>query len=92
MKMIGMIEDNGMDECQKEMLDAKRKEYEAIHCKDGNISSSNNINNGTADNGSSNETSDFPVNSQLCKKCNTKAVISMDGCMTCLNCGDSKCS
>ncbi|MCP3869646.1 MAG: NrdJb [Gammaproteobacteria bacterium] len=34
----------------------------------------------------------FPDGAQLCKKCNTKAMIQMDGCMTCLNCGDSKCS
>ncbi len=34
---------------------------------------------------------DFPTGAQLCIKCNTKAVIKMDGCMTCLNCGDSKC-
>jgi len=33
----------------------------------------------------------FPAGSQLCAKCSTKAVIKMDGCMTCLNCGDSKC-
>ncbi len=33
----------------------------------------------------------FPEGSQLCVKCSTKAVILMDGCMTCLNCGDSKC-
>jgi hypothetical protein len=37
------------------------------------------------------ESGEFPVGSQLCAKCNTKAVIQMDGCMTCLNCGDSKC-
>ena len=36
-------------------------------------------------------TSDFPAGSQLCTKCNTKAMIKMDGCLTCLNCGDSKC-
>ncbi len=36
-------------------------------------------------------TSDFPEGAQLCKKCNTKAAIMMDGCLTCLNCGDSKC-
>ncbi|WP_428604863.1 NrdJb [Sedimenticola sp.] len=35
--------------------------------------------------------SDFPEGAQLCKKCNTKAAILMDGCLTCLNCGDSKC-
>ena len=34
---------------------------------------------------------DFPESAQLCTKCSTKAVIKMDGCMTCLNCGDSKC-
>jgi hypothetical protein len=33
----------------------------------------------------------FPASAQLCSKCNTKAVIQMDGCMTCLSCGDSKC-
>lgn len=35
--------------------------------------------------------SDFPEGAQLCPKCNTAAAIMMDGCMTCLNCGDSKC-
>jgi len=33
----------------------------------------------------------FPAGAKLCAKCSTKAVIKMDGCMTCLNCGDSKC-
>ncbi len=35
--------------------------------------------------------SDFPEGAQLCAKCSTAAVVMMDGCMTCLNCGDSKC-
>ncbi len=35
--------------------------------------------------------SDFPDGAKLCVKCNTKAMIMMDGCLTCLNCGDSKC-
>jgi hypothetical protein len=76
MKMIGLIESTTMDECQRQMLDDKRKEYESIHAS-GNTSSD------TAD--------AFPPTASLCKKCSTKAVISMDGCMTCLNCGDSKC-
>jgi hypothetical protein len=33
----------------------------------------------------------FPEGAQLCAKCSTAAVVLMDGCMTCLNCGDSKC-
>ncbi len=35
--------------------------------------------------------SDFPDGAQLCAKCNTKAMIQMDNCLTCLNCGESKC-
>ena len=35
--------------------------------------------------------SEYPEGAQLCSKCNTVAVIMMDGCMTCLSCGDSKC-
>jgi hypothetical protein len=33
----------------------------------------------------------FPKGASLCKKCSTKAAIIMDGCLTCLNCGESKC-
>ena len=35
--------------------------------------------------------SEYPDNAVLCKKCNAKAVVLLDGCMTCLSCGDSKC-
>ncbi len=34
---------------------------------------------------------EFPDGAKLCCKCNTKAMIKMDGCLTCLNCGESKC-
>jgi hypothetical protein len=37
------------------------------------------------------DSGDFPKGSQLCNKCQIRAVIQMDGCLTCLNCGDSKC-
>ncbi|MBS3951410.1 MAG: NrdJb [Methylomicrobium sp.] len=33
----------------------------------------------------------FPEKAVLCSKCSTKAMVLMDGCMTCLNCGESKC-
>ncbi len=33
----------------------------------------------------------FPDQAQLCGKCNTRAVMLLDGCMTCLQCGDSRC-
>lgn len=35
--------------------------------------------------------SKFPEGAQLCGKCNHAALVLLDGCMTCLNCGDSKC-
>ncbi len=34
---------------------------------------------------------EFPASAELCKKCSVKAAILMDGCLTCLNCGESKC-
>jgi hypothetical protein len=33
----------------------------------------------------------FPEGAQLCTKCSTAAAVMLDGCMTCLNCGYSKC-
>ena len=35
--------------------------------------------------------STFPDGAQLCGKCNTAASVMLDGCLTCLNCGYSKC-
>ena len=35
--------------------------------------------------------SGFPEGATLCGKCHTKAVVQMDGCLTCLSCGESKC-
>ena len=37
------------------------------------------------------EESGFPASAKMCKKCSVKATVLMDGCSTCLNCGDSKC-
>ena len=33
----------------------------------------------------------FPEGAQLCGKCSTAAAVMLDGCLTCLNCGYSKC-
>ncbi|MBE0584274.1 MAG: NrdJb, partial [Desulfofustis sp.] len=74
MKMIGLIQEEQMPEAQKEMLQAKRAEYDILKGQ-------------TQREG----TGDFPPEAKLCNKCFTKAVIIMDGCLTCLNCGDSKC-
>jgi len=73
-----------MDDCVREHLQAKRAEYDSMTVgAEGK----------TNDTQSSEEqaASDFPPDAQLCTKCATRAVIKMDGCMTCLNCGESKC-
>jgi len=79
MKMIGLIEHTEMDNSQKELLKKKRREYDAINSSEYDASNNDFV-------------SDFPADASLCNKCQTQAVISMDGCLTCLNCGDSKCS
>ena len=35
---------------------------------------------------------DYPSSAILCKKCQTRAVVNLDNCLTCLHCGESKCS
>jgi hypothetical protein len=75
MKQIGMLKDKELDDHQKKFLAAKRKEFEALHNDTSVID----------------ETGSFPAKALLCGKCQTKAVVLMDGCMTCLNCGESKC-
>lgn len=44
-----------------------------------------------ATHGDSKDASGFPDKAVVCQKCSTKAMVLMDGCMTCLNCADSKC-
>ena len=73
---IGMLKKPGLDQHQQKLVDEKRTEYMEKQAK-----SDEEIN-----------TDGFPKGAQLCNKCNTKASIVMDGCLTCLNCGESKCS
>jgi len=76
LKMIGLIKVEGLDEHQQKFLAEKRAAFDQ-QSKQAQSSTS--------------ETGDFPADATLCAKCSTKAVIKMDGCLTCLNCGDSKC-
>ncbi|MBK1674451.1 NrdJb [Ectothiorhodospira shaposhnikovii] len=76
MRMIGLIKDEGLDEHQRRLVEEKRAQYEAsVHQ--------------ASDDPQARES--FPPGAQLCGKCHTKAVVVMDNCLTCLNCGDSKC-
>jgi FtsZ-interacting cell division protein YlmF len=73
---IGLLKPEGFSEHQQKIMEEKRAEFEKAQKTEAKAES---------------EESDFPSGASLCKKCNTKAVIRMDGCNTCLNCGDSKC-
>ena len=37
------------------------------------------------------ETSAFPPGAVLCRQCQAVAMVMLDGCMTCLSCGESRC-
>ena len=75
LRIIGLIKNDGPDEHQQKLIAEKRSQFEQNQQQAS----------------TSEESSGFPDNAQLCIKCHTKAVIIMDGCLTCLNCGDSKC-
>ena len=76
LRMIGLLKDDGLDEHQKKLIEEKKAQFEST----AKLAEE-----------SAEGSSEFPPSAQLCGKCSTKAVIKMDGCMTCLNCGDSKC-
>jgi len=71
---IGLLAKQTLDDNQKQLIAAKRAEFEQSRKQQDAFSKS-----------------EYPDGAQLCNKCNTAAVIMMDGCRTCLCCGDSKC-
>ena len=80
MRLIGLIKDDGLDEHQLKHIAEKRAEAEA---RENSLP----VKHGSA----GGEESQYPASATLCMKCHAKAVVMMDGCMTCLGCGDSKC-
>jgi len=78
MKHIGLI-NSDLDQHQQQYLEKKRQEL-AGGADDAKKTE-----------GAEAEDNPFPPSASLCMKCHTKAVVLMDGCMTCLNCADSKC-
>ena len=76
MKHIGMI-NNELDEYQKVFIESKKQELASVET-------------GSAETVEESST-EYPASATVCAKCSTKAVVLMDGCMTCLSCGDSKC-
>jgi hypothetical protein len=83
MKNIGLIHDPEMDEATRKLIAEKRAAYEQAGAKKGADAAAGDAGTG--------EALKFPAGSMMCDKCNTKALVLMDNCQTCLNCGYSKC-
>ena len=75
LQKIGLMEKEALSEQQQLILDSKRAEAMAA----------------SQTSESAADVSDYPASATLCNKCQTKAVVVMDNCATCLSCGYSKC-
>jgi hypothetical protein len=88
MKMIGLIVDPELDEHQRALIAEKRAAFEAQSKKNAEVNAAASVVTGEE---AKSEAGGFPPGATLCHKCNTQAMVVMDGCQTCLNCGYSKC-
>ena len=79
---IGMLKSNDPDPEQAKLIEAKKAELREKHADAA-----------ASDAASHPASADEPWmdSATLCAKCKNKAVVLMDGCQTCLDCGDSKC-
>lgn len=86
---IGMINPPELDESKKELIRQKR---EQLAQKEASVALAKEEDAQAAQASAEAKTDDgFPPDARLCDKCRHRAAILMDGCLTCLNCGDSKC-
>ncbi len=95
LKSIGILRDPEMSEAQRALIAEKRRAYEQNAKKKPDarppvapVSPTIEHDEDVAVTG---DGTSFPPTAAMCHKCSTKAVVLMDGCSTCLNCGYSKC-
>ena len=98
LKSIGMLHDPDMSPERRALIAEKRAAYEQRQGSKKNPDVSATVALRSSENASHEETievtgdgASFPPSAAMCHKCSTKAVVIMDGCATCLNCGYSKC-
>lgn len=93
LKTIGLMHDPEMSDHQRALIAEKRRAYEENRSKkkpdvtDAAPAAPTH----EEDIEVTGEGVSFPPSATMCHKCSTKAVVIMDGCATCLNCGYSKC-
>lgn len=80
LKAIGLLKDPELSDAQRTLIEEKKAAYSASTAASASASVG------------AEEAGSFPPGAAMCHKCNTTAMVFMDGCDTCLNCGYSKCS
>jgi hypothetical protein len=94
MKSIGLIHDPEMSAHQKALIAEKRKQFEERSKKNSDVTAAGAAAQAAGtqeDIAVTGDGTSFPPSATMCHKCSTKALVIMDGCATCLNCGYSKC-
>ncbi len=77
---IGLLEKPGLDKNQQTHVREARTKYEEAQTT------------AAAEPEEAAAGTTFPDGAALCARCHTKAMVQLDGCLTCLNCGESKCA
>ena len=91
LKTIGLMHDPEMSEHQRAHIAEKRRAYEENRSKkNSDVSEAVSVSH-QEDIEVTGEGVSFPPSATMCHKCSAKAIVIMDGCATCLNCGYSKC-
>ena len=99
LKSIGMLHDPEMSDAQRALIAEKRRAYEARAKKNNEVGTAGEMGGHMVSSASQHpedsavtgDGASFPPSATMCHKCSTKALVLMDGCATCLNCGYSKC-
>jgi hypothetical protein len=99
LKLIGMIHDPELSDAQRALIAEKRAAYDAEQAKKktaelsvAGTSGAATATSAAATTGKAEATVEGGIpGASVCPKCSAMALVVMDGCQTCLNCGYSKC-
>ena len=99
LKSIGMLHDPEMSEHTRALIAEKRRAFESRSKKNTDVAEAGGMDGAMLaqseqrpeDIQVTGDGASFPPSATMCHKCSTKALVLMDGCATCLNCGYSKC-
>ena len=93
LKSIGMMHDPEMSEHHRVLIAEKRRAYETQQRskKNPDVIPAPAPEARAEDVEVTGDGASFPPSASMCHKCSTRAMVLLDGCATCLNCGYSKC-